>query len=78
MRRGMETIIEIGPFESVEAEWLTEQTLDSKVTFTAFEQLYRGDISPSQFLSLIQFQLESLHSDYLVRERELIREACYE
>ncbi len=71
--------IQIGPYSECDAEWLTEQTLDSKHHYQSLENLLRGDITPTDFLYSLQFLIESLYCDLKEREQQLWRENnCYE
>ena len=62
--------IDIGPFNAIEAEWLAERAIDSKQAMVAFEQLFSGEISVTQFLTSFQYLVESLHMAYQEEQRE--------
>lgn len=70
--------VEIGSYDPVEAETLTELALDSKELYQAIETLLRGDSSWLRFLLSFQHIVESLHCDYIETQRQIERDAAYE
>lgn len=65
------SLVQIGPYSAHEAECIAEQALDTTELRDAMESTLRGDSNSAEFLMSFMFIVESLHSDFFERQREL-------
>ena len=62
--------LDIGPFSQSEAEWMTDEIVDSHQLSAALSQLLTGRITADDFVYLLEVLTDSLHDHYKEKMKE--------